>query len=541
MPPMASRRVTLLLAKIISLALLYLVFGRLGLFVAAIHKNVTFVWPAAGIALAALLIGGFRLLPGVFLGAFLVNVLTDIPWYTALSIACGNTLEALLGAFLLRRVLGLQNAMERLRDVLGLIILGGIISTTAASLIGVASLSLQGSASSTDFARLWFEWWIGDMLGILVLAPFLLTWSEPGSLVAEARKSPWKILEAVVLFLLMLCMAQIIFGGWVAPRLSPHPHSYLMFPFLIWAAIRFGPKGAATATLAVSAFAVWGTVRGFGPFADSATYEGLFFLQLFMAVVVLTMLVLAATTSERKRSEEAKSEFASMVSHELRTPLSSIKAGIELVLDGIEGPITGAQQETLGVAKRNVNRLTRLINNVLDYSKLESGKMEMLFEKTDLSKLLDETYELMKFAVQTKQIAFVRELPQQPVFAVCDDDKIKQVVINLLDNAIKFTGEGGRIALRLKHTDRNIVIEVEDNGIGIKPEDQEKIFEMFGQVSPRGKSRGHGSGIGLAVCRLIVEHHQGKIDIQSAPGRGSRLAVIFPDSLPEKKKAVPLK
>ncbi|HSA59960.1 MAG TPA: MASE1 domain-containing protein [bacterium] len=532
-----SHRTWKMAAATAAIAVCYLIAGRLGLSVAAQHANVTFVWPPAGLALAALLLGGYRLAPGVFLGAFLVNTLTSLQWPAVLAIACGNTIEALLGAFLLRKVLGFQNAMERLRDVLGLIVLGGLVSTTAAATIGVTSLCLEGSASWASYSSLWFEWWVGDMLGILVLTPFLMTWSDVPHFLTTVWKAPWKVLEVIGLFALLIAAAQGIFAGWLDAHLASHLRSYI-FPLLIWMAIRFGPKGATAATLTVSAFAVWGTLQGFGPFAGRTHYEDLLFLQLFLAVAVLTALPLAASISERKRGEEVKSEFASMVSHELRTPLSSIKAGIEVVLDGIDGPVTEDQRKTLGIARNNVVRLTRLINNVLDYSKLESGKMDVFFERTNMSQLIRETCDLMKLAMQNKGISFSLDLPSEPLFAVCDPDKIKQVVINLLDNAVKFTDKGGTIVAGLRSSDRHVLIDVKDTGIGIKEEDQEKIFEMFGQAS--GKIKRRGSGVGLAVCRLIVGQHKGRILVDSRHGRGSRLTVAFPDSLPVKKKAVPL-
>lgn len=517
----------------------YFAAGRFGLSLAALHANVSFVWPAAGLALASLLIGGYGLWPGVFLGALLVNAATDIGWPAALGIAAGNTLEAVLGVFLLRRVAGFQNGMERLRDGLSLIVFGGLTDTAVAATVGVVSLCLGGSAAWPSFGSLWLEWWIGDMLGVLVVAPFLLAWSRPLSRPFESRSSSWKRLEASVLFLLLIFVVQGLFEGWLRKPLAPFFHPYMLFPLLIWAAIRFGQKGATAATLIVSLGAVWGTFHGLGPFAGRTPYEGLLSLQLFMAAVIPTTLVLAATIAERKRSESVKSEFASMVSHELRTPLSSIKAGIEVVLDGIDGPVTDAQRETLDIAKNNVNRLTRLINNVLDYSKLESGKLEMIFEKTDVTQILREIYDLMKPAVQNKGLDFLREFPDAPFLAVCDADKIKQVLINLLDNAIKFTDAGGTISLHLRRSDRQVLISVEDTGVGIPEEDQERIFEMFGHAS--GRSQPRGTGIGLSVCRLVVGHHRGRIDVDSSPGEGTRLTVVFPDSLPERMKTVTLR
>lgn len=525
---------------VVILALIYLAAGKMGLSLAVAHKNVSLVWPPTGIALSSLLILGRRFWPGVFLGAFLVNVLTAVSLPTAFGIAVGNTLEAFLGATLLLRIVGFQNSLGRVKDVLGFIILGGLIATTVSATIGVSSLCLGGSASWNAFGPLWWQWWVGDALGALVVAPFLLTWSDVFYRLPHFHFNLPKTLEIFLLLLSLALIGQITFGGSIPIKQLIY---LLIFPSLIWAAIRFGPAGATAAIVAISCIAVGGTVQGVGPFVGRTLDESLVLLQLFMAVVVLITLILAATTralrkanEELLRLSEIKSEFTSMVSHELRTPLSSIKEGIGLVLDGIDGPVTEGQKETLGIAKNNVDRLARLINNVLDYSKLESGKMEMIFEKTDMRSVVQETYELMKLAVHSKGIDFQKEVPEEPVVCVCDQDKMKQVLINLIDNSVKFTNENGRIDFRLGRLEGGIRIEVKDTGIGIKKEDQERIFEMFGQVSSRGRRKRHGSGIGLAVCKLIVDQHKGTIEVTSRPGEGSTFAVIFPDSLPAGKK-----
>jgi PAS domain S-box-containing protein len=230
---------------------------------------------------------------------------------------------------------------------------------------------------------------------------------------------------------------------------------------------------------------------------------------------------------ELVRLNQIKSEFTSMVSHELRTPLSSIKESIDIVLDGIDGPVTMGQRETLEIAKRNVDRLARLIGNVLDFSRLESGKMEMIFVKISLIELLNEVYNFMKPAVQKKDLEFSLELPSEAVTAVCDADKIKQIVINLVDNAVKFTPPHERIVIRLTEEGEKARIDVEDTGIGIKKEDQKRIFEMFAQAEDRRGGKIRGTGIGLALCKKIIEQHGGEIRVESELGKGSRFSIIF--------------
>lgn len=235
---------------------------------------------------------------------------------------------------------------------------------------------------------------------------------------------------------------------------------------------------------------------------------------------------------ELKRLNQLKSDFTAVVSHELRTPLSVMKEAINLTLEGIEGPVTEAQVETLGLAKANVDRLARLINNVLDFSRMESSKWSMIIEKTNMTALMTEVYTMMKIAARKKELHCVLELPPQPVFAICDADKIKQVLINLIHNAIKFTPPKGTITCRMMTSNSNIKFEVEDTGIGIHEKDKALIFEMYSQALSDNRRHAGGAGVGLAVCKQIVEKHHGTITVESAYGKGSRFTVTLPCGTP---------
>ncbi len=231
------------------------------------------------------------------------------------------------------------------------------------------------------------------------------------------------------------------------------------------------------------------------------------------------------------RLDHIRSDFTSMVSHELRTPLSSIKEGIDIVFEGIDGPINEEQKNTLGIAKKNVDRLTRLINDVLDLSKLESGRMEMVFEKCNIKDLITEVCDLMHSRAAKGSIALSVDMPDEEVEAACDPDRMKQVITNLVDNAIKFTEPGGRIEVQLSHPPKNIQIEVEDTGIGIKEEHAERIFERFSQISRKQAGGKSGSGLGLAICKRITGLHHGKISMKSRDDKGSIFTITFPDDL----------
>jgi signal transduction histidine kinase/integral membrane sensor domain MASE1 len=292
-------------AKVAVLCGLYFVTGKLGLMIAPVGGVVTLIWPPAGISLATLLIFGHSLWPGITLGTFLVNFLAGAPVTLALEIAVGNTLEPLLGSFLLQRLVRFQPSLERLRDVLGLAIFAGLASTGVGATVGVSSLWLNGIIPSSDYALTWATWWLAVMVGDLVVAPLLLTWSVR----QQKEMSLWRRAECIALTLSLMTLGTLVFGGILEQR--DLPLSYLAFPPLIWAALRFGPRGAATASFVMSAIAIAGTLAGSGPFATGTASEGFMSLQIFIPVVSVTTLILAAVVSASRLSEHLAHDSAS--------------------------------------------------------------------------------------------------------------------------------------------------------------------------------------------------------------------------------------
>ncbi len=288
-----------LLIAIIAVA--YFVSAKLGLSLAPLHRNVSLAWPPTGIALAAVLLLGYRAWPGIALGAFLINASTGVGLAVAAGIAVGNTLEALAGAYLLWRVTGFRESLERLQDVLGFVTLGAAASTTVSATIGVASLCLGGAAPWSVYGDLWWQWWLGDAMGALLVAPVLLTWAARHHVTWSLRR----VGEAAALLALLAVVSQLVFGGWFATGAINSPLGFAIFPFSIWAALRFSQREAATTTLIASAIAIWDTARDVGPFAGQTPTERFLLLQAFMGVVAVTALVLGAAIGGRRRVEEA--------------------------------------------------------------------------------------------------------------------------------------------------------------------------------------------------------------------------------------------
>ncbi len=278
----------------------YYAAGKLGLRLAFVHPSSTPVWPPTGIALAALLLFGQRLAPGVFLGAFLVNITTAGSIATSVGIATGNTLEALLGAYLVNRFANGCKSFARAQDTFKFAIFAGLLSTMVSATVGVTSLSLGGLASWATFRAIWVTWWLGDAAGDVVVAPFLILW------ISNARVR-WRTTQLVELLVLMGCLvlvSEVVFGDSFFPRAKNYPLEYLCIPVLIWAAFRFGQREAATATLVLSAIAIWGTLHGLGPFVQGSKNESLLLLQAFMGVVAVMTIWLAALSAERYRAED---------------------------------------------------------------------------------------------------------------------------------------------------------------------------------------------------------------------------------------------
>jgi two-component system, cell cycle sensor histidine kinase and response regulator CckA len=237
---------------------------------------------------------GTRFWPGIALGAFIVNLTGGIPPLAATGIAVGNTLEALVAVWLLTSFAGLRLPLERLRDVLALVVLGAIASTPVSAAIGVTILSLSGGAAGTPLGTIWLAWFLGDAIGILLVTPLILTWAAGAGLRLSARDT----IEASVLVAVLVAFTAALFQ-------TPFSYVYAIFPATIWAALRFGPRGASTASFIVSALAIGYTVRGVGPFATSTAVNNLFELDTFIGLLALTTLILAAVIAERRTAESS--------------------------------------------------------------------------------------------------------------------------------------------------------------------------------------------------------------------------------------------
>src|SRR6266568_1758458 len=256
------------------LAIIYFIVGKLGLMLASLHASASPVWPSAGIALAAMLLFGYRVWPAIFVGAFLVNLTTAGNVATSFAIATGNTLEALAGAWLVNRFAGGRNFFERPQGVFKFA-LAAAISTIISPAFGVTSLALAGFADWANYGAIWLTWWLGDTTSDLLIAPLIILWSI-------ASKRRWNRREAVevgILLLLLFVLSEAVFGGWLAISARNYPIAFICGPIVIWTAFRFTQRETATGIFILSAIAIWGTLHGFGPFAAETENQSLLALQ----------------------------------------------------------------------------------------------------------------------------------------------------------------------------------------------------------------------------------------------------------------------
>jgi len=232
----------------------------------------------------------------------------------------------------------------------------------------------------------------------------------------------------------------------------------------------------------------------------------------------------------RKKLERIKDEFISTVSHELRTPLAITREGIAIVLDQKAGPVTSKQQKALTYAQNNIDRLARLINDLLDFSKLEAGKIKLQREQLDIVQLIRETGAGFRAQADQKGLNIEVDVPPDPVMVFADKDRIIQVLTNLMSNSLKFT-EKGSILLSVRQGVMSAICAVKDTGRGIEEKDLPKVFEKFQQFGRIEGGGNKGTGLGLAISKQLVELHGGTIGIASTPEKGTCITFTLPQEL----------
>jgi len=264
--------------------------------------------------------------------------------------------------------------------------------------------------------------------------------------------------------------------------------------------------------------------------SERATLNILDDLQKTLFALQQSQFVIEEQNVQLVKLDKIKSSFLNITSHELRTPMSAIKGYIQMMLKGNLGTINDEQKHSLEVILRNSNRLDRLIQDILDISRLESGTMKFITQKTDATKMVTEIAEIMQASADLKRIKINAETGIDVPELTIDKDRITQVVVNLLNNAIKFSPDGSTINIKTRKEKEDVLFEVQDHGRGIPEEHHKKIFQTFYQVDSDADTKFGGAGLGLAICYGIIIAHGGRIWVESAgkPGEGSTFRFTLP-------------
>jgi signal transduction histidine kinase/ActR/RegA family two-component response regulator len=508
----------------------YFIDGKFGLMLASLHASASPVWPAAGIALGALLVLGYRAWPAIFIGAFFVNLTTAGNVATSLAIASGNALEALCGAWLVNRFAGGTTVFDRPQGVFKFA-LAAAVSTIIGPAFGVTSLALASFADWANYDAIWLTWWLGDATGDLLIAPLIILWSIPS-------KRRWNRREAVevgILLLLLFVLGEAVFGGWLTISAKNYPIAFICGPIVIWTAFRFTQRETASGIFVLSAIAIWGTLHGFGPFLSETENQSLLALQSWTAVLTITAMALSAGMAERRRAEEAlqqqnaaveaanrtKDHFLAMLSHELRTPLTPVISALEAL--EIEPAQTREVKSALAMIRRNVELETQLIDDLLDFTRIAKDKLQLRFAPVDAHLAISNVAEMCRAEAESRKLQLHLNLRASTHYVAADGAKFQQIIWNLLKNAIKFTPEYGEIAISSSNPSPEVLtISVRDTGIGMEPEIMQRIFDPFEQGNRSFERRFGGLGLGLAISKSLAQAHGGTLTAQSdGRNRGS--------------------
>jgi signal transduction histidine kinase len=537
--------------------LVYCASTALGMRLNPPDEHFSTLWPPSGVLLAALLLSRFRDWPAFLLVAVLLKPFVSFPGHTphvgGFLLATASALEALAGAFLLRRYAGFRPSLERVRDVLLLVGLGALLSTVLGATPGVTFMALQGEIPWQQWGSQWRVFWVGDAMGVLLVAPALLSWSTRG---LEGWSRARQVELAVLLTVLVLAVDLVFHLGPAAASVY-HPVSYLAFPFILWAALRFEVRGTSAAMIALTAVALQHTLAGNGPFAagppGSTSTTRLVFLQSFLAAVSVSGLLLAAALGERRRAQEkathlnrelrqslhalataqqelvrrermaALGELSASVAHEVRNPLGVIANSVA-ALTRLNGPEHGTSWELLGVMGEEVARLDHLINGLLDFARPQVPRLL----PQPLGSVVEGALEAAaRSQPQAARVQVTRDMDLALPEAPLDAQLLHLALSNLFTNALQAMPQGGTLRVGLAQAPARggipqARISIADSGPGIAPEVMARLFEPF------YTTKALGTGLGLAIVRRIVEAHHGTVEVRSTPGQGTTFTVLLP-------------
>jgi signal transduction histidine kinase len=512
------------------LAALYVVSGRLGLALAHEQDNATLFWPPTGVALASLVVLGVRYWPAVLVGSVGVNLMIGTAPLVALTMGAGNTSEAVVGALLLAR-LGFAPSFDTRRHVLALFGVALVASTFSAT-FGVGALRISDTIDDAMVGSVALTWWLGNVGGAIVVTPLvLLATREPGAWRAlVGRVDTWAILGATFLSALAAFTGFGV-GQWALLV------AFLPFPFLVWAGLSLGPRGAMVGGAVVAVIAVVGTARGHGAFASFEPNARLLTLWAYAATMGAAASILAAAVAERERAErerlavekaqhaldvrvrdtqrlEGLGLLASGVAHDFNNILAAIRVNAEL----LERRTRDAEQaQLLGEIDHAVARASELCRQLLAYA----GRTPTPLGPVSLTSVIDDVRRLASPSMP-KDVRLEVDAPKDLPPVNGEASQLRQVLLNLVLNAVDAIGaRKGTVRVEARAEDERVRLVVEDDGDGMDADTLARIFDPFFTTKSKGR------GLGLAAVAGIVKSHEGTLDVTSTRGRGTRFELVL--------------
>ena len=522
------------LLQLALVAVAYWLAARLSLSLALVHGQVTPVWPPTGIALVAFLLIGRRALPAIALAAFAVNLPIGPSPVGAAVIALGNTLAPLVSVELLRRV-GFHPKLDRLRDAIDIIVIAALAGMTISATIGSSVLLLAGTISGTQFWPTWAVWWAGDAMGVLLVAPLLLS-------ILARRSAPaltsWRALELAGLLATTAIVTYVLFQNRL--RLE-----YLVLPLIMTTAWRFHLRGAAPAALIASGVAIWSATNGTGPFVDQTLFEKMVTLQVFNVSVALTSFLLACFADTRERKEEmsdlyesarlaseAKTRFLHMAAHELRTPITVLAGYLSLLSEGTLGAVPDGWKKPLEILTGKTRELNRIVSDLLEASRIEAKVLSHDLSRVDLRSVVQDAGERALPRVQLLGAEIATRLTADPVPVEADASQLGRILDNLINNGLTYTTRPPKLSISVSCEGAHALVRVADNGAGIPASERERVFERFHRTNDPAFRNVPGTGLGLYISRELAEGHGGSLAIESStPGDGTVFALALPLSV----------
>lgn len=540
--------------------LAYVIAGYIGVEYATVGADtISAIWPASGIAIACVYLGGYWMVPGVLVGSALVNMhlvglgsspATDV--IAVLVMAVGAATEAFFGAWMLRRFSPAPDPFANVRGALVFFFYCTLGSTVISASIGSLAIVAGGLDVVSAFPEIWFTWWVGDAVGILVMTPFLILW-----LTLPLKRLPRRMMLEAALFVLVFAIFAIAIFSLNIPL------SFMILALLGWLAFRYGRRAAALGIVVSTAVAIVATAQGRTVFSTDSLAGSLLLLQAYILSTTFPILVLATAMYERQGMQQAleqtnllleqrvkertaqlaealeqaesamrsRSLFVAEMAHEFRTPLAAMAGYGDLLLDGYLGELTEEQRHAARQINQSAQRLHHLINDTISLSRIESGSLELKQTSVSPRVFVTEIIDTLKSLALRKNLALDARIDEgAPEQVMVDVARLQQVVINLAGNALKFTDTGG-VTLQVSGMGDRWALAVRDTGVGIPPESLEQIFQSFTRLerSPE-QTMPEGSGLGLAITRQLVTLMGGDIRVESQVGRGSTFTVMLPVS-----------